>query len=292
MKIIKVSDGDGIDQMRTLYSTREAEFLTKMEKVWRRYNEEKIHVILQHTGRADSLLEIGCGSGQILRGLAGKVRNLVGADESEERLIRASKNCPTARFLRAKAEELEFQEEFDVVLTSQMLHEVKQFGTNSQMNKTLQIIWRALKPGGRYLLLDHLDPGEGRVIIKVSNPTERLLREFESKFLYRRVQLKKLGKGLYEIEKRDLQDFVTKTWSFNSPMEDMEMSETHAAFSRREAEAIVREAGFSPKRFITFTDIKNDLRNHRIALKEKAYPWHRKFLMISSKISRYTKDRV
>jgi len=269
--------------MKPLYSPEEAEFLAKMEKVWKRLDEEKIDVISRHLGRVESLLDIGCGSGQTMKGLSKKVSKLVGVDENEERLKDASKNCPEARLIRAKAEELKFHEEFDVVLTSQMLHEVKQFGTKGQLSKTLRVIRNALKPGGRYFLLDHFDPGEGKVTIKVSGRTEELMREFKAKFRYRRVYLKELGPGIYEIEKRDLQDFVTKTWSFNSPMEDMEMNETHAPFDRKETEAIVRRAGFSPKQFIPLTNIKNDLKDHRIELKGKTSPWYRKFLLISSK---------
>jgi len=257
--------------------------LAKMERAWKLHDKEKINVTLQHLGRVNSLLDIGCGSGQILKGLSRRVPELVGVDENEERLKDASKNCPKAKLIRAKAEELKFHEEFDVVLTSQMLHEVKQFGTMGEVSKTLKVVWNALKPGGRYFLLDHFDPGKGRVIIKVSGRTEGPLQEFKAKFRYRRVYLKELGPGIYEIEKRDLQDFVTKTWSFNSPMEDMEMSETHAPFDRKEVEAIVRRAGFSPKRFILFTNIKNDLKDHRIELKGKTSPWHRKFLLISQK---------
>ncbi len=269
--------------MKPLYSPEEARFLAKMENIWKLHDEEKVNVILQHLGRVDSFLDVGCGSGQMLKGLSEKVPNLFGVDENEERLKDALKNCPTAKFIHTKAEELKFHEEFDVVLTSMMLHEVKQFGVRGLMGKTLKAIWNALKPSGRYFLLDHLDPGRGNVTIKVFGRTEKLLQEFKAKFRYRCVHLKKLGSGIYEIGRRDLQDFVTKTWSFNSPMEDMEMNETHAPFSRREAEAIVRRAGFSPMQFILLTNIENDLKDHRIELKRKTSPWYRKFLLISSK---------
>jgi len=267
---------------RALYSPEEAEFLSKMEKKWARYNREKVEAIRSQLGPVDSLLEIGCGSGQILKGLARDVPKLVGVDEKVERLENASKNCPVAKLICATAEELEYQDEFDVVLTSQMLHEVKQFGTIHQMSEILRAIWNAIKPGGRYFLLDHIDPGEGRVIIEVPNSIKQILLEFKSKFLLRSVWIKKLGKSLYEIERRDLQDFVTKTWSFNSPMEDMEMKETHASFSKEEVEGMVRKVGFSPTQFITFTGIENDLRDHQIELKEEV-PWDRKFLLVSLK---------
>jgi len=268
----------------TLYSGDEAGFLSWTQKLWRSYEDEKAKVILEHLGGAESLLDVGCGPGQLLKRLAGKIQRLVGADESDEMLGEAARNCPSAELIRAKAENPEFREEFDAVVTSQMLHEVKLFGTAEQMNGVLRAIWNALKPGGRYFLLDHLDPGEGKVTIEFRQD-DALLQEFVRKFRYRRVQLIKLGTGIYEMKKRDLQDFVTKTWALRSPMEDMEMNETHSPFSRREAEAIVRRAGFMPKLFVTLTNIESDLRDHRIELKGKTPPWDRKFLLISSKSS-------
>jgi len=266
-----------------LYSGDEAGFLSWTQKLWKHHEDEKAKVILKHLVGAESLLDVGCGPGQLLKRLAGKISRLVGVDESEEMLGEAARNCPSAELVHSKAEDIEFHEEFEAVVTSQMLHEVKLFGTAEQMDGVLRAVWNALKPEGMYFLLDHLDPGEGEVTVKVSGRTEELLQEFKVKFRYRRVHMKELGPGIYEIEKRDLQDFVTKTWSFNSPMEDMEMSETHAPFDRKEVEAIVRRAGFSPKRFIPLTNIKNDLKDHRIELKGKTSPWCRKFLLISSK---------
>lgn len=267
-----------------LYSGDEAGFLSWTQKLWKHYDDEKAKVILEHLGRAESLLDVGCGPGQLLKRLAGKIPSLVGVDESEEMLGEAARNCPSAELIHAKAEDLEFHEEFDVVVTSQMLHEVKLFGTAEQMDGVLRAIWNALKPEGRYFLLDHLDPGEGKVTVKFLQD-DALFQEFVHKFRYRRVQLIKLGPDLYEMEKRDLQDFVTKTWALRSPMEEMEMNETHSPFSRGEAEDIIRGAGFMPKGFITLTNIESDLRDHWIELKGKTPPWDRKFLLISSKIS-------
>ena len=264
-----------------LYSGDEAGFLSWLQKLWRHYEDEKAKVILEHLGGAESLLDVGCGPGELLKRLAGKVSRLVGVDESEEMLENAARNCPSAELVRAKAEDMEFREEFDVVVTSQMLHEVKQFGTAGQMDVVLRVIWDALKPGGRYFLLDHLDPGEGKVTVEFRQD-DALLREFVRKFRYRRVQLIKLGPDLYEMEKRDLQDFVTKTWALRSPMEEMEMEETHAAFDEEEAIEIVRGAGFSPGRFITLTNMGRDLKDHGIELQVES-PWNRKFLLISSK---------
>jgi ubiquinone/menaquinone biosynthesis C-methylase UbiE len=265
-----------------LYSGDEAGFLGWTQKLWKHYDDEKAKVILEHLGGAESLLDVGCGPGQLLKRLADKVSKLVGVDESEEMLEEAARNCPSAELIHTKAEDLEFREEFDMVVTSQMLHEVKLFGTAEQMDGVLRAIWNALKPGG-YFLLDHLDPGEGRVTVKLRQD-DALLQEFVHKFRYRRVQLRELGQNLYEMERRDLQDFVTKTWALRSLMEEMEMNETHAAFDEEEAREIVCGAGFSPERFITLTNMGRDLEDHGIELQGKP-PWDRKFLLISSKSS-------
>lgn len=269
---------------KVLYSKEEADFLSKREKEWKPHEQQKVDVILSQIGDINSLIEIGCGSGQILKSLVGKVPRLVGIDESSDRLRHATQICRGVELIKAKAEELTFKEEFDAVLTSQMLHEVKMFCTQKEMNGILFVIRRMLKPRGKYLLLDHLDPGEGSVEIEVPDHVEKLLLEFKSKFRYRQVYLTKLGGGRYEIGKRDLQDFVTKTWSLNSPMENMEMNETHASFSREEAKAIVQRAGLSVDRFISFTNIEEDLKLHNIFLEPTASPWNRKFLLVARKI--------
>lgn len=268
---------------KVLYSREEADFLSKREKQWKIHDQQKIDVILSQIDHADSLMEIGCGSGQILKVLVNRFPHVVGVDESADRLRHATQTCPSAEFIKAKAEELEFKEEFNVVLTSQMLHEIKMFGTKKKMERILFVIWRALRSGGKYFLLDHLDPGNGDVRIRISKSTEKLLHEFVTKFSYRPVHLKKLSRGKYKISKRDLQDFVTKTWSLNSPMETMEMNETHASFSEKEARKITQNVGFSTRKFITFTNIEGDLKLHNISLEGKTDPWNRKFMLVTLK---------
>lgn len=264
-----------------LYSGDEAGFLSKLQELWKPDEDEKAKVIVEHLDNARSVLDLGCGSGQLLKRLAGKVLRLVGVDENREMLEKAARNCPSAELVRTKAEDMEFREEFDVVVTSQMLHEVRQFGTAGQMDRVLRAIWDALNPGGRYFLLDHLDPGEGKVTVRLRQD-DALLQEFVRKFRCRRVQFRKLEPGLYEMERRDLQDFVTKTWALRGPMEEIEMKETHAAFSEEEAKGIVRGAGFSPERFITLTNMRRGLEDHGMELQGES-PWDRKFLLISSK---------
>jgi ubiquinone/menaquinone biosynthesis C-methylase UbiE len=268
---------------KVLYSKKAADFLSDREKKWKPWDQQKIEMILEQTGDVDSFLEIGCGSGQILKELVKRIPHVVGVDESPDRLREAARVCGNAKLIRAKAQGLTFREEFEAVMTSQMLHEVKMFGTQNDVDRILFAVKRALKPGGKYILLDHLDPGEGTVRIEAPAPSEKLLLEFKSRFRFRPVHLVKSGAGRYEISKRDLQDFVTKTWSLNSPMEDIEMNETHASFSQEEAEAMARKAGFLIDRFIPFADIAEDLKLHHVLLEPPALTWNRKFILVASK---------
>ena len=266
----------------TLYSKNEADFLSERENELS-YDKEKMDVILDNIGEIESFLEIGCGSGQIIKEVVKKVPYVVGVDESPDRIKIAKTNCKEAEFLVAKSDELDYIEVFDVVLTSQMLHEVKMFGNPEEIVNALAVVYRALKPDGKYLLLDHRDPGEGSLEVSLKAKTKKLYLEFCKNFRKRQVYFRKLDEGRYEISKRDYQDFVTKFWSLNTPMEEIEMNETHASFSKAEAEKLVQKAGFTVNKFVTFTYINESLTFNKITLEPKYRPWNRKFLLVARK---------
>lgn len=61
------------------------------------------------------------------------------------------------------------------------------------------------------------------------------------------------------------------------------MNETHASFSQEEADFLVRKVGLKVSQFITFTNIEEALKYHKISLEQPILPWNRKFLLISIK---------
>lgn len=76
---------------------------------------------------ASSLLEVGCGTGYVLAGFAGRPRprlRLAGCDLSEAGLARARDRLPDALLLRADACDLPFDAEFDVVGAFDVLEHV------------------------------------------------------------------------------------------------------------------------------------------------------------------------
>jgi SAM-dependent methyltransferase len=69
----------------------------------------------RHMPTADSLLELGCGSGSILAGLQ-QFRSLVGLDRSPQMLATARRKVPRARFVQADMTTFELGERFDIVI--------------------------------------------------------------------------------------------------------------------------------------------------------------------------------
>jgi len=69
----------------------------------------------RHMPQAQSLLELGCGSGSILAGLR-RLQSLVGLDRSPQMLAAARRKVPEARFVQADMTAFELGERFDIVI--------------------------------------------------------------------------------------------------------------------------------------------------------------------------------
>jgi ubiquinone/menaquinone biosynthesis C-methylase UbiE len=266
-----------------LYKKEEAEYMRERAAVWREDNKEKFSLLLRNIGSCQRLVDIGCGCGQFLGMAQGYVSELWGVDESPDQLKDIKQSCPNANVVICRADKLELPDEyFDVAVASQMLHEVKLFGEESELQKVLHEILRILVPEGRYFLLDHLDAGEGEVVIKLPGEKIKQLEEFEQKFQYYQATHQGMGDKNVRISKRCLQDFLTKDWSFNSPMESIEMNETHNIFEKKETIQLIESSGFLVQQWIPFSNIQEEIKRvDGELLKGKA--WFRKFLLIAIK---------
>jgi SAM-dependent methyltransferase len=71
--------------------------------------------IEQYRPTATSLLELGCGTGALLEGLAGKLE-VTGVDRSPEMLAIAAGRLPSARLVRADMTEFSLEARYDVVI--------------------------------------------------------------------------------------------------------------------------------------------------------------------------------
>jgi demethylmenaquinone methyltransferase/2-methoxy-6-polyprenyl-1,4-benzoquinol methylase len=101
------------------------------------------------------VLDLCCGSGQATQLLVKLSQNVTGLDASPLSLQRAKQNVPQAEYVEAFAEEMPFTDnEFDLVHTSVALHEMQP----EQLRKIIKEVYRVLKPGGVFTLVDFHNP--------------------------------------------------------------------------------------------------------------------------------------
>jgi len=269
-----------------LYDREAAAFLQRREAGRAAGDDEKFALLLGELADCRRLVDIGCGWGQFLGKVAAArpdVTELWGVDESPDRAADVAAACPAARTVICRADRLDLPDaHFDVAVTSQMLHEVKLFGRPGQMAETLAEIRRVLAPGGRWLLLDHQDAGDGEAVVSMPAALTARLAEFESRFRFYDASHEQLPDGSIRISRRCLQDFLTKAWSLGSPMERMEMNETHNVFRRAETVGLLASAGFTVTRWLDFADIREDLARAGAELLSGTR-WPRKFLVTATK---------
>ncbi len=101
------------------------------------------------------ILDLCCGSGQTTEFLVKISQKVTGLDASPKSLQRARENVPSASYIEAFAEEMPFADNlFDVVHTSVALHEME----SQQLQKIINEVYRVLKPGGVFTLVDFHAP--------------------------------------------------------------------------------------------------------------------------------------
>jgi demethylmenaquinone methyltransferase/2-methoxy-6-polyprenyl-1,4-benzoquinol methylase len=101
------------------------------------------------------ILDLCCGSGQVTQVLLEYSPHVTGLDISPLSLSRARRNVPQAKYVESMAEDMPFANNtFDLVHTSVALHEM----TNVQLTTIIQEVYRVLKPGGIFTLVDFHQP--------------------------------------------------------------------------------------------------------------------------------------
>lgn len=101
------------------------------------------------------VLDLCCGSGQATQILVEYSQNVTGLDASPLSLKRARQNVPQAEYVEAFAEDMPFADNiFDFVHTSVAMHEM----APQQLRKILNEVYRVLKPGGTFAMVDFHPP--------------------------------------------------------------------------------------------------------------------------------------
>jgi len=244
-----------------LYNKLEADSLTFSEKnePWRDKAENlKAELIMKYGGDLSSLLDIGCAWGQTLNKLIGKIPHLAGVDESPDRLkLLTNKNIQT---YQCRSDKLSIEDNsFDAILMSHIIHEIKLFNDNNVYTNSISEIKRVLKNNGKFIVIDHRDPGPGKVTIDIGDKIE-FLNKFKQRFQMRKIEFS-IYQNEVEISKRDCHDFVTKIWSIDSNAEDLEMNETHIVIEASELEQDLTNYALQPEINISFNPI-SDIMNY------------------------------
>lgn len=102
-----------------------------------------------------AVLDLCCGHGAVTQILVQRFSNVTGLDASPKAIAGAQKAVPQAKFVQAFAEAMPFADgSFDLVHTSMALHEMQP----EQRRKILAEVFRILKPGGIFTLIDFHKP--------------------------------------------------------------------------------------------------------------------------------------
>jgi len=93
------------------------------------------------------VLDVGCGTGRLIRKLVDKGAIVTGADISPEMLKIAKKKFDKVEFIEGDIEHLPFEDEsFDMVIATFVIVHLK------DLRKAFDEVYRVLKPGGSFIV--------------------------------------------------------------------------------------------------------------------------------------------
>jgi SAM-dependent methyltransferase len=104
--------------------------------------------LTRHFPQARTVLEVGCGTGPVLRGLseARPDLKLTGTEVSDHGLRATARAVPSAELVRADTRSLPFDREFDVVGAFDVLEHIPEHAA------AMRALARAVRPGGGVML--------------------------------------------------------------------------------------------------------------------------------------------
>lgn len=101
------------------------------------------------------ILDLCCGCGQTTQFLVQRSDRVTGLDASPKSLARARRHVPQASYVEGWAEAMPLPDNrFDLVHSSVALHEMQP----EQLQAILREVWRVLKPGGYFAVIDLHQP--------------------------------------------------------------------------------------------------------------------------------------
>ncbi|WP_326929541.1 class I SAM-dependent methyltransferase [Bacillus cihuensis] len=101
------------------------------------YGNRLIELLAPKAG--EKILDLGCGTGDLVKKLHDYKVDVVGVDQSKNMVMQAKNKYPTLKFFVQDATNLEYKNEFDAVFSNATLHWVK------QPKQALNCIYNSLK---------------------------------------------------------------------------------------------------------------------------------------------------
>jgi ubiquinone/menaquinone biosynthesis C-methylase UbiE len=174
-----------------------------------------VRAILEQTGSAARILDVGTGTGRISIPLLEQGADVVGCDLSSEMMRRLQEKFPSARIAQADASRLPFPAaHFDAVLTVHVIHLI------APWQEALREFKRVLKPGGVYLNV--------RTYASVGVTTRERMRKFW------RDWVEAQGVQIYQPGVRDYQEFLNELKSLGAELSEVEVVRFTLPFTLRE----------------------------------------------------------
>lgn len=93
----------------------------------------------------ETILDLGCGSGELTERIAQAGATVVGLDASPEMVALARRQFPELEFRVADATTFDFREQFDAVFSNAALHWMP------EATAVVQRVYQHLRPGGRFV---------------------------------------------------------------------------------------------------------------------------------------------
>jgi len=104
---------------------------------------------LANVQKGDIVLDVGCGMGYLVKRLVPKCKKVIGVDISEYAVRTCRKKYPSAKIIASSASNLELEKDsVDVIFAKEVIEHLESI----ECEKTLKILYDALKPGGRLIL--------------------------------------------------------------------------------------------------------------------------------------------
>jgi trans-aconitate methyltransferase len=108
-----------------------------------RYGEDLLELLSAQSG--ERILDLGCGTGHLAHTIAESGAHVVGLDSATSMIEQARAAYPDVEFVVGDGANFYFDQPFDAVFSNAALHWIP------AAEQVAACIWRALKPGGRFV---------------------------------------------------------------------------------------------------------------------------------------------